>query len=92
MIVNVQRDEPLIPGSLILQLTSFAEINVDFDISTAITPLKNINDVSNPNVVKVALGGQGRAVIFQEQSFHMTVMIETFLMDYLGMGAFLLTQ
>lgn len=64
LVLNVQGDEPLIPEQLVRQLTRFATENSQFDITTAITPLKSNEDVINPNIVKVALGEGGRAVYF----------------------------
>lgn len=63
IIVNVQGDEPEIePGTidaLIERLQSH-----DDDMATAATPFGNAADVANPNLVKVVLGVQGRAIYF----------------------------
>lgn len=63
-VVNVQGDEPLIPSDLIRKLIDFAKKSEQFDICTAICPLHSENDKANPNIVKVAMGENGRAVYF----------------------------
>lgn len=64
LVVNVQGDEPLIPSELISQLVHFSVANRQFDISTVVCPLVKKEDVANPNVVKVAMGCNDRAVYF----------------------------
>jgi len=64
LIVNVQGDEPLIPSKLIRQLSEFASVSPQFDICTVISPLKSMDGLKNPNLVKVALGENNRAVYF----------------------------
>ncbi len=64
LVINVQGDEPLIPSEIIQNLAQFSLANKHFDISTAIVPLTDNSDVINPNVVKVALGENSRAVYF----------------------------
>lgn len=64
LVINVQGDEPLIPCSLIKKVIGFTQSNPSFDITTAITPIVSIEDISNPNIVKVAMGEESRAVYF----------------------------
>ncbi len=68
IIVNVQGDEPLIEGEIISQAIAVVR-DGGFDIGTLMTPLKNEDDLNNPNVVKVittTVSGQkiGRAIYF----------------------------
>ncbi len=64
LVINVQGDEPLIPAALIRQLYDFTQTQTEFDIHTVISPLQNQEDATNPNIVKVALGENNRAVYF----------------------------
>ncbi|MPW36251.1 3-deoxy-manno-octulosonate cytidylyltransferase [Vibrio sp. B1Z05] len=64
LVINVQGDEPLIPGEVISQLAHFSLNSGQFDIFTVVTPLIEKKDFLNPNVVKVVLGEIGRAIYF----------------------------
>ncbi|HHX8443456.1 TPA: 3-deoxy-manno-octulosonate cytidylyltransferase [Vibrio diabolicus] len=64
LVINVQGDEPLIPSEIIYELANFAVTNEHFDITTVIAPITEKIDVINPNIVKVALGEDNRAVYF----------------------------
>ncbi|SEG66028.1 3-deoxy-manno-octulosonate cytidylyltransferase [Vibrio hangzhouensis] len=68
LVINVQGDEPLIPSSLIRQLIAFTKESSLFDITTAISPIHSIEDVNNPNIVKVAMGQCSRAVYFSRSA------------------------
>lgn len=68
LIINVQGDEPLIPSSLIRQVIGFTKENVLFDITTAISPIHSVEDVNNPNIVKVAMGENSRAIYFSRSA------------------------
>jgi 3-deoxy-manno-octulosonate cytidylyltransferase (CMP-KDO synthetase) len=63
VIVNVQGDEPEIEPHIIDQLVQRMESSPD-DMATAATPFKTLADVANPNMVKVVLGSDGRALYF----------------------------
>ena len=62
VVVNVQGDEPLIDPALIA--ATAALINVQVPMATAAHPLHEVQDVFNPNVVKVVLDKAGRAMYF----------------------------
>ena len=64
IIINVQGDEPLIPSALIQSIFYFAKDKPEFVITTAVTPIHNADEFSNPNVVKAILGHNGRALYF----------------------------
>lgn len=64
LVLNVQGDEPLIPSSLIAELIAFSINNEKYEITTAVTPVKNENDFNNPNVVKAILAENNRALYF----------------------------
>jgi len=62
VVVNVQGDEPLIDPALIA--ATAACINAGVPMATAAHPLSEIDDLFNPNVVKVVLDKAGRALYF----------------------------
>lgn len=64
MVINVQGDEPLIPVSLIQAISCYAKSHPEFVITTAVTPIHNTQEFTNPNVVKAILGHNGRALYF----------------------------
>jgi 3-deoxy-manno-octulosonate cytidylyltransferase (CMP-KDO synthetase) len=63
MILNVQGDEPMVdPGMLEDLISAWREIHPD--LVTPVYPILSEEDLSNPNIVKVARGKDGRAVYF----------------------------
>ncbi|RJF99178.1 3-deoxy-manno-octulosonate cytidylyltransferase [Noviherbaspirillum saxi] len=62
VIVNVQGDEPLISPELIA--ATGALISADVPMATAAHPIQDAADAFNPNVVKVVLDKNGRALYF----------------------------
>ncbi len=64
IIVNVQGDEPLVPGTLIDQVAAALEISSDAAMSTAAKAIDNEADVENPNIVKVVFTRAGNALYF----------------------------
>jgi 3-deoxy-manno-octulosonate cytidylyltransferase (CMP-KDO synthetase) len=64
LIVNVQGDEPLIePATIDAAIKPLLE-NPDIQISTTSEPITEVEDVFNPNVVKVTTDRQGFALYF----------------------------
>jgi 3-deoxy-manno-octulosonate cytidylyltransferase (CMP-KDO synthetase) len=64
IVVNVQGDEPLIPGLLIDQVAAALEIAGDAVMSTAAKVIENESDILNPNIVKVVFSRAGKALYF----------------------------
>lgn len=64
LIVNVQGDEPLIDPTLISACAALLIKRTDCVMSTAAHPLHTIDDLRNPNVVKVVTDQAGRALYF----------------------------
>jgi len=63
-IVNVQGDEPLIDPALINACATQLELRPDCVVSTAAHPIEEAAHFGNPNVVKVVIDAQGRALYF----------------------------
>ena len=63
--VNIQGDEPLIDPAVI---DSVAQALVGTPMSTAATPIRELSDYDNPNVVKVVVNAFGRALYFSRRT------------------------
>lgn len=63
--LNIQGDEPLIDPSVIDCVAHALREN---ELSTAATPIKDIEDYDNPNVVKVVVNVLGRALYFSRRT------------------------
>ncbi|MEO6745876.1 MAG: 3-deoxy-manno-octulosonate cytidylyltransferase [Caldimonas sp.] len=64
MVVNVQGDEPLIEPSLIDGCAQLLARRTDCVMSTAAHPIASAAEFADPNVVKVVLDAQSRALYF----------------------------
>jgi len=64
LILNIQGDEPLLPLSTIEKLVRFGLHCADLRVATAKIRLTRLQDVANPNIVKVVTSGEGRALYF----------------------------
>ncbi len=63
IVINLQGDEPLMPPEVIQFLADIAR-KTDAAISTLATPITTIEDIFNPNIVKVVMDAQGKAHYF----------------------------
>jgi len=64
VVVNVQGDEPLIDPQLIADCAALLHARDDCVMSTAAHAIDSEADFANPNIVKVVLDGEGRALYF----------------------------
>jgi 3-deoxy-manno-octulosonate cytidylyltransferase (CMP-KDO synthetase) len=64
IVVNVQGDEPLMPPALIDQVAGLLETHANADMATLGAPLTRIEQLLDPNVVKVVTDVAGRALYF----------------------------
>lgn len=64
IIVNVQGDEPLIEGSLIIEVATKLASSKDAVMATACHAIHSKTDFLNPNIVKVVLDADGHALYF----------------------------
>lgn len=64
IVVNVQGDEPLIPPALIRAVASKLAQARGAHIATACTPIREVREFLDPNVVKVVLDDAGHALYF----------------------------
>jgi 3-deoxy-manno-octulosonate cytidylyltransferase (CMP-KDO synthetase) len=64
IVVNVQGDEPLIPPAVIDQVAAVLESNPGAAIATLATPIGSVDELMDPNAVKVVTDTDGRALYF----------------------------
>jgi 3-deoxy-manno-octulosonate cytidylyltransferase (CMP-KDO synthetase) len=64
LIVNVQGDEPLIDPALVRECAQLLRRRPECVMSTAAHEIRSAREFANPNVVKVVLDAQGRALYF----------------------------
>jgi 3-deoxy-manno-octulosonate cytidylyltransferase (CMP-KDO synthetase) len=64
-VVNIQGDEPLIDPRVI---DAVAGALAGDEMSTAATPIADLAELENPNVVKVVVNGAGRALYFSRRT------------------------
>ena len=89
IVVNVQGDEPEIEPSIIDDLVARMEEGDD-DMATAATPFPAGADVADPNLVKVVMGVNGRAIYFSRGPipFHRDAACKTHAAYYLHLGIY----
>ncbi len=63
VVINLQGDEPLMPPEVIQFLADIA-VKTDAGISTLATPIWAMDDIFNPNIVKVVMDATGKAHYF----------------------------
>jgi 3-deoxy-manno-octulosonate cytidylyltransferase (CMP-KDO synthetase) len=64
IVVNLQADEPLIPSAVIRQVAQMLESGREAHVATLATAIGSAEEFLDPNVVKVVLDAQGRALYF----------------------------
>lgn len=64
IVVNVQGDEPLLPPALVGQVAALLDRHPDASIATLCTPITCLEELLDPNVVKVVSAQDGTALYF----------------------------
>ena len=64
IVVNVQGDEPLISPTLIDAVAALLPARPDASMGTAVHPIDNLADFTNPNIVKAVLDSRHMALYF----------------------------
>lgn len=64
VVVNIQGDEPLINPVLIDQIAAVLADEEAWDMATAAAPIRSVEELHNPDVVKVVRAQDGRALYF----------------------------
>ncbi len=68
IIVNLQGDEPMMPASLLEQVASSLQNASNASISTLCEKIESVEDVFDPNIVKVVFDQAGYALYFSRAS------------------------
>lgn len=64
VVVNVQGDEPMIPPGIISQVANDLLDHDNIKVATLCEPIKSVEDIFNPHIVKVAMNRRGYALYF----------------------------
>lgn len=64
LVINLQGDEPLMPPACLDQVASLLLQNPESDVASLYWPINDIEEVNNPNVVKVVTDQAGCALYF----------------------------
>lgn len=64
IVINVQGDEPLLPPEIIEQIAEAMTAAPDIDIATLSEPIHTQADFADPNIVKVVVDANSRALYF----------------------------
>lgn len=64
IVVNLQGDEPLMPPRLVSQVASLLSSDVEASVATLVTPIESDEEWRDPNVVRVVLDRDNRALYF----------------------------
>ncbi|MGA9852306.1 MAG: 3-deoxy-manno-octulosonate cytidylyltransferase [Gammaproteobacteria bacterium] len=64
IVVNLQGDEPLMPGTIISQVAALLGSHEDAPMATLCTPIHSLNEFLDPNVVKLVTDQAGNALYF----------------------------
>jgi len=64
IVVNVQGDEPLLPPALISQVAVLLSQDPDAGVATLVTPVRSRDEWQDPNMARVIVDRNGRALYF----------------------------
>ena len=64
IVVNVQADEPLLPSAVMHDVAQLLHSSTECEIATAAHSITEASEFFSPDVVKVVVDGQGRALMF----------------------------
>jgi CMP-2-keto-3-deoxyoctulosonic acid synthetase len=64
LVLNIQGDEPTLEPECVEALVGLMSACPAADVGTLVSPVRTLREFKNPNVVKVALGEEGRCLYF----------------------------
>jgi 3-deoxy-manno-octulosonate cytidylyltransferase (CMP-KDO synthetase) len=64
IVVNLQGDEPLFPSHLVIEAVHALVNDKESQVGTVCVPITDVDDLFNPNIVKVILNAKQRAMYF----------------------------
>ena len=68
IVVNLQGDEPLTPPAILKQVALNLADHPRAGMATLCTPIENLQDITDPNVVKVVADAEGYAMYFSRSA------------------------
>lgn len=68
IVVNLQCDEPMMPAADIQQVAQLLDAREEAQVATLCSPIHELEDYLNPNVVKLVLDQTGNALYFSRAS------------------------
>jgi 3-deoxy-manno-octulosonate cytidylyltransferase (CMP-KDO synthetase) len=64
VVLNIQGDEPLLTATSLDRLVAVFDTESSIDMATLVEPIENVDDLFDPNVVKVVAAENSRALYF----------------------------
>ena len=64
IVVNVQADEPLLPPAVVRDVAQLLHARTDCEVATAAHPIFDASEFFSPDVVKVVIDAESRALMF----------------------------
>jgi 3-deoxy-manno-octulosonate cytidylyltransferase (CMP-KDO synthetase) len=64
IVVNLQGDEPMMPAAVVQEVAQALSSRPQFDIATAVTPIRSLAEFLDPSCVKALRARQGEALYF----------------------------
>jgi len=64
IVVNLQGDEPMMPPTTLNEVAEALDARPDFDIATAVTPIRSLAEFLDPSCVKALRARDGQALYF----------------------------
>jgi 3-deoxy-manno-octulosonate cytidylyltransferase (CMP-KDO synthetase) len=64
VVVNLQGDEPMMPAAVVQEVAQALGSRPQFDIATAVTPIRSLAEFLDPSCVKALRARQGEALYF----------------------------
>jgi len=64
IVVNVQGDEPLLPSALVAQVAALLSSDEGAAVATLVTPIRSREEWQDPNLARVVVDRNGRALYF----------------------------
>lgn len=87
-VINLQADEPFMKPATVRRVYEMLKKDPDADMATAAVPLREKAKIKNPNVVKVALGRDDKALYFSRSPIPYSNGTGNFYWQHLGIYGF----
>lgn len=78
IVINVQADEPLVRPEVLDSLVYLMESDLNLPMATVATPLQDLDELDDPNVVKLVMDLKGHALYFTRAPIPFPFLPDTF--------------